>query len=530
MKDRLLLRAAMSAFLILLLYNCGLWELDGIEFFQVTTGEPENITKSTAEITASLSNLRNATLEDQGFCWSSTHNNPTLSENEGALSVPSGSGPVFRITLSNLAVRTVYYVAAYAVIDGKTFYGDVQTFVTEGIQILTDENVELERDVAFVSGSLVGIDQEIFVIDHGHYYSTQKGFEPKTGKKVSLGEKREDGVFTSKLTGLENNTTYYVRSFLVTNDGAIFYGDEISFFVALLWERKADFPGLFRLDAVTFTVGEEAFFGLGRLPGIGPDSHFDDFWKYDSRSDTWHELKNYEGGKRSNAAAFTIDGQGYVGTGEDQNGNEKADIWRYNADQDDWIREADYLAPVTTATGLTLDNMGYIVLGSNFIPGFGYVRYIDVFYYDHVGKSWEWVADLPVEAIDDTASAFYFFQADGKVYYRSNKNRTLWEADPATGEITAKTQFAYDVHTDPIYFAIGTKIYFGGGVVLVNGENVALTEFWEFDVRTEEWKKLPDLDFSTGALLGAHSFAVNGHGYVILFNGTDNFWKFTPPQ
>lgn len=62
---------------------------------------------------------------------------------------------------------------------------------------------------------------------HGHVWSTSQN--PTTSdNKTELGTKSSTGAFTSSLTGLSSNTTYYVRTY-ATNLITTVYGDQVSF-------------------------------------------------------------------------------------------------------------------------------------------------------------------------------------------------------------------------------------------------------------------------------------------------------------
>ena len=62
------------------------------------------------------------------------------------------------------------------------------------------------------------------ITQHGHCWATEK--EPTVeSSKTELGKLEVAGTFSSELTGLEDNTTYYVRSYLTYKNGVL-YGTE----------------------------------------------------------------------------------------------------------------------------------------------------------------------------------------------------------------------------------------------------------------------------------------------------------------
>ena len=51
------------------------------------------------------------------------------------------------------------------------------------------------------------------------------------------------------------------------------------------WIKSSDFEGVTRSGAVSFTIGELAYVGLG----FDGDDYLQDFWSYDPGSNFWRE-------------------------------------------------------------------------------------------------------------------------------------------------------------------------------------------------------------------------------------------------
>lgn len=83
----------------------------------------------------------------------------------------------------------------------------------------------------------------------------------------------------------------------------------------LTWQRKNDFPGQGRSRAISFVIGDYAYFGLGVS-----DLLYDDIWMYDPSTDLW-SLKTKIPVSRSAATVFTINNKAYIGFGYGENGN-----------------------------------------------------------------------------------------------------------------------------------------------------------------------------------------------------------------
>lgn len=93
-------------------------------------------------------------------------------------------------------------------------------------------------------------------------------------------------------------------------------------FPAGRWELiTGGLPGVTRWRAVSFSINNRGFYGLGyhlpdsNDPGGQIGYYLDDFWEY-SPATGWQSREKYQGGRRSRALAFAIGVSGFVGGGE----------------------------------------------------------------------------------------------------------------------------------------------------------------------------------------------------------------------
>ncbi|MGR6088624.1 MAG: MbnP family protein [Arcticibacter sp.] len=91
---------------------------------QITTKTPTSITDSSALFAGMV--YSNRAITERGFCWS-TLQNPTLLDQK--IVVGSDTG-VYSTTVTGLLAGTNYYVRAYAIVAGRTYYGNPQSFST----------------------------------------------------------------------------------------------------------------------------------------------------------------------------------------------------------------------------------------------------------------------------------------------------------------------------------------------------------------------------------------------------------------
>ena len=188
----------------------------------VTTSEPMLITAISAMGGGEVTVNDGTYIIVKGLCWA-THENPTTNDD---FYQESGSGEgSFSISITNLSIGTTYYVRACAVTPFGTIYGDQKTFTTRnGIpEVSTDSVTKIFATSVTCFGT---------VTDNGGLNITARGVCWGTTSNPNLsGSHTTDGIgtgsFSSTLTDLAPNTTYYVRAYASTSQGTA-YGLEVS--------------------------------------------------------------------------------------------------------------------------------------------------------------------------------------------------------------------------------------------------------------------------------------------------------------
>jgi hypothetical protein len=98
----------------------------------VETLQVEQVTHSTAILSANIKKDRGSTITDRGICWSSINQTPSIGDsrkNEGG-----GTG-YFTSAITGLAPNTTYYARAYATNSFGTAYGNTLTFKTLNVTV-----------------------------------------------------------------------------------------------------------------------------------------------------------------------------------------------------------------------------------------------------------------------------------------------------------------------------------------------------------------------------------------------------------
>lgn len=191
---------------------------------KVETGQVSDITNTTANATGDIIDLGEG-ITDCGHCWSSTSNPPTISDSKTALGATAKTGP-FTSELINLQPGTIHYLRAYARSGDKIVYGNEVLFNTSiELATLTTIAVTSITNTVALSGGNISFDGGSTVTERGVCWGTAQN---PTINNSKTSDGTGTGSFTSNLTGLTANTTYYVRAYAMNSAGAA-YGNEISF-------------------------------------------------------------------------------------------------------------------------------------------------------------------------------------------------------------------------------------------------------------------------------------------------------------
>ena len=190
----------------------------------VTTTIPTQITETSAVAGGNVTADGNASVTERGVCIA-TVSNPTTSNTK--ITAGSGTGS-FTCNLTGLQANTTYYVRAYAVNSKGTAYGEQVSFTTNKTVVLptvTTSAVTQITQTTAVAGGNVTADGNASVTERGVCIATVSN--PTTSNtKITAGS--GTGSFTCNLTGLQANTTYYVRAYAVNSKGTA-YGSQVSF-------------------------------------------------------------------------------------------------------------------------------------------------------------------------------------------------------------------------------------------------------------------------------------------------------------
>lgn len=210
-------------------YGTGIGE---IKEFTTETGPPEvqtigvnSITQTSAETGGNIISDGGESITAKGICYSKIYSAPTISNSSYTV---DGDGSQSWVTvLTGLTVGDTYYVRAYATNSKGTSYGMTDMFTClAGLATVTTNNITNITQTGATCGGIVTDDNGSPVTARGVCWSASHF------PTVSLSTKTTDGSgigsFTSQITSLVGNTTYYVRAY-ATNAIGTSYGSEKSF-------------------------------------------------------------------------------------------------------------------------------------------------------------------------------------------------------------------------------------------------------------------------------------------------------------
>lgn len=172
------------------------------------------------------------------------------------------------------------------------------------------------------------------------------------------------------------------------------------------WEQLPDFPGTARDDAAAFSIDCDVYVGTGMQVGW---SLTNDFWRYDSFSQTWNPSTPLPASPRQYCTAQSIFNQGFLFGGLDASGplNE---LWSFDPAAQSWIQRASLPGAGRYACGSFVSANDLYVVGGIIAGG---TALNELWRYDPSTDSWEQRSSLPGVGRHRIATAEGGFVAGG---------------------------------------------------------------------------------------------------------------------
>ena len=186
----------------------------------VRTDDINNITDSSAICGGDVLRDGGEYVTARGVCWS-TSPNPTIEDVHTTDSIGIGS---FNSVITGLTGGTQYYVRAYATNNVGTGYGSEVIFTAINMPTIITTIDGVSYNGAILTSNVIS-DGGAEVIERGICWSTTPNPTPNN---AHIAEGGGLGDFTSFLSGLAYNTTYYVRAYAFNCEWAA-YSNEVTF-------------------------------------------------------------------------------------------------------------------------------------------------------------------------------------------------------------------------------------------------------------------------------------------------------------
>jgi len=243
-----------------------------IDLPTLTTSAVTSITRTSATSGGNITNDGGADITARGVCWS-TSTNPTTADNNTSNGTGTGT---YSSNLSGLTPGTTYYVRAYATNCSGTAYGNEVSFTTDPVELATlttDIVTSVGRTSAISGGN---------IIDDGGGTMSARGVCWSINENPTITDSHTDegsgnGDFTSNITGLNSNTTYFVRAY-ATNSAGTAYGNEVSFTTLSESSAGTFTDGRDEYEYNWIQIGDQIWMAenLAYLPSVNPYSEGSD--------------------------------------------------------------------------------------------------------------------------------------------------------------------------------------------------------------------------------------------------------------
>jgi hypothetical protein len=226
----------LSFYLFAIILSCKKLEFERV--VRIKTGEITDVTPNSISITGVVQDWGESGIIKYGHCWSVNPDpTPELTTKTEYDNVILGD---FYSNVDSLLPGTTYFIRAYAIAEGDSIYGDIISLITNDATLPTVTTIPAENitDSSATSGGNVTDNGGKPVITRGVCWSIS---ENPTLSDSCTTDGSGTGEFTSNLTGLSVNTTYYVRAY-ATNDVGTGYGNELSFttkdVITIIWQKS----------------------------------------------------------------------------------------------------------------------------------------------------------------------------------------------------------------------------------------------------------------------------------------------------
>lgn len=200
--------------------------MDGMEAPEVVTSDVEDYGATYAYLLGNIILKGASDVVTRGFYFSKTSPDPSAKD---SVLIATSDKDIFNVKIENLEPGTTYYYKAFATNKTKTGTGQSRTFQTRSLTAYYINNPYLDSSTdksLTVSASTNSNKDEIK--EAGFCYSITNLLPEKERDGFVKGSFTEVGVISAVIEGLNPDTEYYVRGYVVTADGKYIYSENSS--------------------------------------------------------------------------------------------------------------------------------------------------------------------------------------------------------------------------------------------------------------------------------------------------------------
>ncbi|MDD4684471.1 MAG: M6 family metalloprotease domain-containing protein [Bacteroidales bacterium] len=242
--------------------------------------DPATINSVSATVNGAMVYMGNGQILEKGMYW---HTDPDSVNVESGNKVISNSQDSLITThLTNLPSSTLIHFRAFVSNADEVYLANQVLYftTTDGLGVIMTSNPNsIGNTSAILNGSILDVGDGV-MISKGFVYTTDPSILPTLNDSVIVITDTSTGAYSFTLEGLEEQTTYYYRAYLLTSIG-VKYGSKRTF--------TTTFP-----EILSNVISDnQSFCGQGtpqELIGLTPTGGYGDFtyiWEQKTRNNVW---------------------------------------------------------------------------------------------------------------------------------------------------------------------------------------------------------------------------------------------------
>ena len=215
----------------------------GIVLPTVIANAATDLTETSATLNGAVTDKGNGTITSQGFCWSTSNNQPTIEDNKMET---TGNGDAFTSAITGLTRNTKYYFRAYAINEKGIAYSEVKEFTTRYIvnpAVLSAVTVTNIAQTTLTATATLTDDGRGIISEMGFCYVAGTGTPTVNDTKLTVPV--GGAILTRDFSSLTPGTTYTIRAYAVNENGTA-YSEPVTITTKKNnpSEDDAEFPGV----------------------------------------------------------------------------------------------------------------------------------------------------------------------------------------------------------------------------------------------------------------------------------------------